>query len=104
MASALISVVVSLVSTDEHRERVEQVSDRLRAESLGKEVFEVTGRGLLMGLRTQRLASAVQTDLLAKGVIVGDAKDPHIVRLLPPLTLEEEHVSHFFSVLKEVGN
>ena len=30
--------------------------------------------------------------LLARDILAGTSADPHVVRLLPPLVLEEEHV------------
>jgi acetylornithine/succinyldiaminopimelate/putrescine aminotransferase len=50
------------------------------------------GAGFLTGLVMRRPAKEVQAALLAQGILTGTSSDPHIVRLLPPYILEEEHV------------
>jgi acetylornithine/succinyldiaminopimelate/putrescine aminotransferase len=59
----------------------------------------VQGAGLLLGLRTTRPAKVVQQELLARGIFAGTAADPHIVRLLPPFTLESAHVEALATAL-----
>jgi acetylornithine aminotransferase/acetylornithine/N-succinyldiaminopimelate aminotransferase len=64
-------------------------------------VLEVRGEGFLVGLKTSADVPALQKALLARGVIVGTADEPGVLRLLPPLTLRKEHVDHFAKVLKD---
>lgn len=64
-------------------------------------VREVRGEGLLAGFRIDGDAGALQKALLGRGVIVGTADEPGILRLLPPLTLRKEHVDHFLEVLRD---
>jgi acetylornithine/succinyldiaminopimelate/putrescine aminotransferase len=65
-------------------------------------VIAVQGAGLLLGLRTTRPAKEVQQALLARGIFAGTAVDPHIVRLLPPFTLNAEHVAALAAALGEI--
>ena len=58
-------------------------------------VEEVRGKGFLLGIQTARDAKKLQAALLKQGVIVGIAKEPGVLRLLPPLTLKPEHVESF---------
>ena len=57
--------------------------------------------GLLLGLKLEGEAGVVQKSLLEKGVIVGTADEPGVVRLLPPLTLSHTHVDQFVKALGE---
>ncbi len=66
-------------------------------------VVAVQGEGLLLGLRTARPAREIQEELLARDILVGTSDDPHIVRLLPPLTLGLEHVALLAEALFEIG-
>ena len=66
-------------------------------------VIAVQGEGLLLGLRTRRPARAIQTELLARDILVGTAEDPQIVRLIPPLTIGLEHVERLRKALLEIG-
>ncbi len=63
-------------------------------------VREVRGAGLLLGIKFDGDAPALQKALLEKGVILGTADEPGVLRLLPPLTLQKEHVDHFIGVLR----
>lgn len=62
-------------------------------------VVRVQGRGLLLGLVLDRDALPVQRALFARGILVGSAYDPRVIRLLPPLVLEDEHVDLFLREL-----
>ncbi len=82
--------------------RVEETSAYLRERLAGvPAVREVRGVGLLLGIKTEGDAAALQKALLAKGVITGTADEPGVLRLLPPLTLRKEHVDHFVEVLRD---
>jgi acetylornithine/N-succinyldiaminopimelate aminotransferase len=65
-------------------------------------VARVSGRGLLLGVVLDRPAKPVQQALFGRGILVGSAEDPAVLRLLPPLVLEEAHVALFAAALREV--
>jgi 4-aminobutyrate aminotransferase-like enzyme len=44
----------------------------------------------------------VQKELLARNIFAGTAADPHILRLLPPFTLEASHVELLAQALAEI--
>ena len=44
----------------------------------------------------------MQQALFARSILVGSAEDPSVLRLLPPLVLEDAHVAEFAAALKEV--
>ncbi len=102
MACAAIEAVVGAVSRPGFLGHVRSISDRLRTEVLGGAVEEVTGKGLLLGLRLDREAGSVRKSLFDRGVLTGDAKDPRVVRLLPPLTVSHDEVDRFITILREV--
>ncbi len=65
-------------------------------------VLRITGKGLLLGLHLDRPARGVQVSLFERGILVGSAVDPNVVRLLPPLVLRDDEVDRFVVALKEV--
>jgi len=83
--------------------RVKVVSRALFALAGVGPVVDVQGEGLLLGLRVDRPAKEIQSALLARGILVGTADDPQIVRLIPPLTLGLEHVEILRRNLAELG-
>jgi acetylornithine/succinyldiaminopimelate/putrescine aminotransferase len=60
------------------------------------------GAGLLVGLRTTRPAKEIQAELLECCILTGTASDPHVLRLLPPLILAEEHVDLLRDALRDL--
>ena len=64
-------------------------------------VTEITGRGLLLGLRLDRPARPVQLRLFERDILVGSATDPSVIRLLPPLVLTEDEADTFVRRLHE---
>jgi acetylornithine/succinyldiaminopimelate/putrescine aminotransferase len=65
-------------------------------------VKKITGRGLLLGLVLDRPARPVQLALYERGILVGSADDPSIIRLLPPLVLSDDEADHFLTAIHEV--
>ena len=62
---------------------------------------EVRGAGLLLGLEIDRVASDVIASCLEKGVLVASAGE-RVLRLSPPLTIDDEELSQAVTVLEEV--
>jgi acetylornithine/N-succinyldiaminopimelate aminotransferase len=77
-----------------------RLQDGLRA--IAPEGAEVRGLGLLIGVDLHReLARSVAERALEKGVLVNDAT-PSVVRLAPPLVIEDEQIAQALDVLQEV--
>jgi acetylornithine aminotransferase len=65
-------------------------------------IKEIRGRGLLLGLELDRPAAKVQLALLEHLVVTGTSSAPNVLRLLPPLTIEEPEVVLLVDALREV--
>jgi len=102
LACALIEAVIDAIRELDLLPRVRRLSERLKAECRVGPVTAVQGMGFLLGLRTTRPASAVLADLRARQILAGESSDPNIVRLLPPLILEDAHVDQLVATLKEI--
>ena len=92
LACAAVEAVIEAIESERLLERVRRVSGYLRATCLVGPVTAHQGAGFLTGLRTTRAASQIQAELLARGVLVGTSSDPHVIRVLAPYILEEQHV------------
>ncbi len=103
MACALVSTVIEVIKRDRLLENVRTLSAELQKSALTGPVTGVQGRGFLLGLRCNRPAKDVQTALLARDILVGTSSDPAVVRLLPPLTLERQHVQTLCAALADIG-
>ncbi|HYO15303.1 MAG TPA: aminotransferase class III-fold pyridoxal phosphate-dependent enzyme [Thermoanaerobaculia bacterium] len=102
MACALIEAVVDTIESEGLMARVRSLSGLIRATCVVGPVTGVQGEGFLLGLRTTRPGKEVVADLLEHGILAGTSGDPHVVRLLPPLILEEHHVRTLATALAEV--
>src|SRR3989440_6784003 len=75
--------------------------ERLRA--VGTPLIrEVRGRGLLLGIELSRRVQPYLEALLERGVLALQAGS-NVIRLLPPLVIEEEQLERVLDTLEEVG-
>jgi acetylornithine/succinyldiaminopimelate/putrescine aminotransferase len=92
MACAAMEAVIEAIESENLLANVRRVSDYIRRACIVGPVRAIQGEGLLLGLRTSRPAKQIQAELLEGGILAGTANDSHILRLLPPFILQEEHV------------
>lgn len=102
LACALIEAVINAIEEEGLLARVRRLSARIRETCCIGPVTAIQGEGFLLGLRTARPAKEVHAELIDRGIFTGTSGDPHIVRLLPPLILEEAHVDALAAALREV--
>jgi acetylornithine/succinyldiaminopimelate/putrescine aminotransferase len=102
LAAALIETVIDVIESDGLLPRVRRLGERLAAECVVGPVVATQGMGFLCGLRTARPAREVLAELRARGILAGGSADPHVVRLLPPLILEDAHVDQLVATLAEI--
>ncbi|MCK0123226.1 aminotransferase class III-fold pyridoxal phosphate-dependent enzyme [Gelidibacter sp. F2691] len=62
----------------------------------------VKGRGLMLGLEFDFSVAELRKNLIHKHkIFTGSAKNPNLIRILPPLTIQNEHIDLFFEALKQ---
>jgi len=103
MACAIVEAVIDIIESQGLLDNVRRMSARIKQTCIVGPVTAIQGAGLLLGLRTTRPAREVQKELLARNIFAGTAADPHIVRLLPPFTLENAHVEALAQALAEIA-
>jgi acetylornithine/succinyldiaminopimelate/putrescine aminotransferase len=102
MACAAIEAVLQAIESQQLLERVRHLGALVRESCVVGPVCAHQGVGLLVGLRTTRPAKQVQAELLECGILAGTASDSHVLRLLPPFILEDEHVELLRDALREL--
>jgi acetylornithine/succinyldiaminopimelate/putrescine aminotransferase len=102
MASALIVAVISELARPGFLENVARLGDLLRSTCQVGPVKAIQGRGLLLGLRMSRPSKEVLPELLARGILAGGSGDPHVVRVMPPLIVEEQHIDTLRRALESI--
>ncbi len=81
-----------------------QLGEKLIAELKEmKGILEVRGKGLMIGLSLDRPVKPIRDRLLfEKKIFTGSSSDPNIIRILPPLSIEQTQIDHFIGSLSEV--
>ncbi|MEM7494381.1 MAG: aspartate aminotransferase family protein [Pseudomonadota bacterium] len=106
LAMAVGNVVWDRVSDEDFLAQVRRVSGTVAqglkslADSHPDKVEDVTGKGLLTGLRLKALPKPVQALCRDKGLLVGVAGN-NVLRLAPPLIIEDEHVREAVGVIDQ---
>jgi acetylornithine/N-succinyldiaminopimelate aminotransferase len=74
---------------------------RLKEDYEGK-VIDVRGSGLLIGIELMRDGLPYVNACLERGVLIGLAGNGSVLRLTPPLIIEERDIDHLIDVLEDV--
>lgn len=104
LATRTANAVLDVVLAPGFLERVDAMAEFLwrRVRGLVKHhpgvIAEVRGAGLMMGLKCIAPNGALIEKLLAGGLLVVKAAD-NVVRLLPPLIIEEHHVNEALAII-----
>ena len=65
------------------------------------EIKKAKGRGLMLGIEFDFPISELRKNLIFKHFIfTGNAKNPNLLRILPPLTIKKQHIDQFFQAVK----
>ena len=103
LACAVIEAVIEAIESEDLLARVKRIGALLRERCRVGPVHGDQGAGLLIGLRTTPPAKEVQAQLLGRGILAGTSSDPHVLRVLAPYILEEEHVERLRTALAAIG-
>ncbi|MEM8634057.1 MAG: aspartate aminotransferase family protein [Pseudomonadota bacterium] len=106
LAMAVGNVVWDIVSDENFLEQVRRVAGTLTqglksvADSHPDKVDDYTGKGLLCGLRLKEAPKPLQAEARNRRLLVGVAGN-NVLRMAPPLIINDEHVREAVGVLDE---
>src|SRR5690349_675661 len=96
LAMAAVTATLEAIEADRMLENVKRVEAYLRERLREVEqVVAVHGLGFLIGIEFAEKAAPVHQQLLEHKIITGTSSNPKVLRLLPPLCLEEAHIDQF---------
>ena len=105
LACAASLAVLNVIENENLLQNAKDGSDYFieKAKSISK-IKAIKGRGLILGLEFDFPISELRKKLIFKHhIFTGNAKNPNLLRILPPLTIQKHHVDLFFEALiKEV--
>ena len=100
LAMAAVTATLEAIENDRMLENVNAVEAHLRERIREVEqVVAVHGRGFLLGIEFNDKAQPFHQALLGRKIITGTSSDQKVLRLLPPLCLQKEHVDLFVDAL-----
>ena len=103
LACALIETVIDEIIGSDLMENVRAVSAALLNALPAGPVKSAQGMGFLIGLRCSAPAKLVRDGLLERGILVGTSADPAVIRLIPPLVLDQPHIEELIDALIDMG-
>ena len=102
LACVAALTVLEVLEEENLMENALRVSDHFKAKTLDiPQIKKVKGRGLMLGLEFDFDTSALRKKLIYdQHIFTGSAKNKNLIRILPPLTVQNIHIDQFFDALK----
>jgi acetylornithine/succinyldiaminopimelate/putrescine aminotransferase len=102
VAAAATIAVIETIREENLLDNVRQRQAEIRESCVTGPVVSIQGMGLLLGLVCDRPASEIHANLLDHDILTGTSADPNVIRLLPPLVLQSEHVQRLARTLASI--
>ena len=103
VAAAAILAVIETIESEDLLGNVREREAQIRDTCVTGPVQRIQGMGMLLGLVCDRPARDVQLALLQHDILTGTSADKDVLRLLPPLVLQPEHVEHLAVALADIA-
>ncbi len=102
LACAASLTVLDVLEKQDLLKHAKEMSDYFVAKTQKiTEIKRVKGRGLMLGLEFNfPIAELRKTLIHTHHIFTGSSKNPNLLRILPPLTVQKEHFDVFFEALK----
>ena len=102
LACAALLATLRVIGEEQLVQRAASLGARFKQELPGPWIDRVRGERLLLGLQTRQPAARLRAHLYSRQILSGAASDPHLLRLMPPLTLSDESVSRLIEACQSV--
>ncbi|MCB1844268.1 MAG: aminotransferase class III-fold pyridoxal phosphate-dependent enzyme, partial [Halioglobus sp.] len=102
VAAAAMLAVIDTIRDEDLLHNVREREAQIRELCVTGPVQGIQGMGLLLGLVCDRPAKEVHRALLEYDILTGTSADPRVLRLLPPLVLQAEHVTRLAEALSSI--
>lgn len=103
LACAAALTVIDVIKQEKLMQNVKKVSDYFISKTAAiPQIKTIKGRGLMLGLEFDFPIAELRKNLIFKHhIFTGSAKNPNLLRILPPLTIQSKHFDLFFDALKQ---
>lgn len=103
LACAASLAVLDVMKAQHLLDHVKEINEYFikKSEELSN-LKSIKGRGLMLGLEFDFPIAELRKNLIFDHhIFTGSAKNPNLLRILPPLTIQKEHLYMFFEALKK---
>jgi len=102
LACAAGAAVLEVIQQEKLISNAQHMGDILKSQLDSiEDIKEIRGRGLMLGIDFGLPISDLRKDLLyTNKIFTGSSSDKNVMRLLPPLCINEDHISRFIEGLK----
>jgi acetylornithine/N-succinyldiaminopimelate aminotransferase len=102
LACSASLIVLEVLKTEKLQKNAKEISYYFKKQALKiPKVKAIKGRGLMLGLEFDFPVAALRKELIYKHhIFTGNAKNPNLLRILPPLTIQKKHIDLFIEALK----
>nr|WP_321226881.1 aminotransferase class III-fold pyridoxal phosphate-dependent enzyme [uncultured Psychroserpens sp.] len=102
LACAATLSVLDVIEKENLMQNASDISNYFKEKAKGlPQLKSIKGRGLMLGLEFDFPISELRKQLIFKHhIFTGGAKNPNLIRILPPLTIQKKHIDSFFEALK----
>lgn len=106
LACAAVATTLEIFEEEKLVDHVNEIGAYLREqlEELKEEcdgLLELRGTGLIQGIKVSKPAGEVSSLALKEGLVLISAKG-NVMRIVPPVVIEKEHVDEFIGILKKI--
>ena len=103
LACAASLAVIETIKKEHLMENAQQIAVYFMEQAASiPQITTVKGRGLMLGLEFDFPITELRKSLIFKHqIFTGSAKNPNLLRILPPLTIQKQHIDVFFEALKK---
>ncbi|GFD83462.1 acetylornithine aminotransferase [Tenacibaculum sp. KUL118] len=103
LACAASLAVLETIQKEQLMENAQQIAAYFMEQTASiPQITTVKGRGLMLGLEFDSPIADLRKNLIFKHhIFTGSAKNPNLLRILPPLTIQKQHIDMFFEALKK---
>ena len=103
LASTATLAVLDVLESEKLMQNAKEMSAYfIKKAKTSSQIKQLKGRGLMLGLEFNFPVAELRKKLLFDHFLfTGSSKNPNLIRILPPLTIQTEHIDTFFNALSK---
>jgi len=94
IAMSAVAATLTMIQEGQLMERAPMIFEQL-SEVIRPYALEIRGRGCLIGVKFDTPVREILSHLRSNGILAGGSGDPHVMRMMPPLITQQEHIREF---------